>query len=891
MTAVSFDGRGFSVRNRRVHVVGGRFEYSLVDRASWPSRLRALQAAGFNTVVSSVPWALHERRRGHHEFEGEDDVSAFLEAASEAGLWVILRVGPNVGSPFGGGGLPSWLADIKDKEGQQLLLREASPGFLEAVTHWWSALFNEIEPCQPNQEGGEGPSSGPLLAVQVEHEWSCGNEDGARAYFGELIHLIRELGITVPLLTTNGFWQEVEGTVETWIDRVEEPNLFANTRQLHAVQPEAPRIVNLKGGSQSPELLGKAMLEVLAAGGMPIVDDAVSGVHRSTLPASGKGSSIVPGSILDSNGDRVAKSMDAMRTARFARCFGSLLADLDPNLDTPVTRPGTRPCSTVARSGTSGSMIFLLRGPGNLDELDRHIVLRDGRSIQTNLMKEGSWCLADVNLGGFGHLDHSNVPLLDLVNRRILVAYGEPGTTARFGIDGSEFEMTVPDSKAVMPEVVEFKNFTIVLCTPEQAKSVVDDGSAVYLGADGIDEEGRPTADPAGKGLIRIDVDGRVEQLEMPKRPRKTSKKSKLDWSTVLLQNDIDGSSDRFATLNEPSSLVECGIRKGYGWYRIRFNGNSTAKQTLHFPEGPHRLVVFLNGKQLGEMDSLDEANFLVEAKFNSGQNVMTILSEIVGGSESGNHQVLRCGLYESVESITPFKGVKTSVEENAPPIDLFESRSFIPEVSSGDRSSTVSYSWSFSHRKKSALRITHDLCIRGTWLLNDIVLGRSEDHGLRSFKLDPAVSETMKSGKNELVFRPDPNWEEASSEIRKRLKIHEVTREFGSAAGSMAFSTCSIPDGLVHEFTPLGGTKRATKEIGPSWNRASVDVSPGSGRKTLDLSGMSRGVVFFDGCELGTYDSGDMPNIPIPEGVLDGQGTIDVFDEQGADPRAIVIA
>jgi hypothetical protein len=890
VTEVSFDGRGFSVRNKRVHVVGGRFEYSLVDRASWPARLQAMHAAGFNTVVSSVPWALHERRQGHHEFEGEDDIAAFLEAASNAGLWVILRIGPNVGSPFGGGGLPSWLADLKDKEGHHLLLREASPGFLEAVTHWWSALCNQIESSQP-QELGEGPSSGPLLAVQIEHEWSCGNEEGARAYFGELIHLIRELGISVPLLTTNGFWQEVEGTVETWVDRVDEPDLFANTRQLHAVQPEAPRIVNLVGGSANPELLGKAMLEVLAAGGMPIVDDAVSGVHRRTLPASGKGSSIFPGSILDLHGNRVAESLDAMCTARFARSFGSLLADLDPALDTPVTRPGSRPCSTVARSGPSGSMIFQLRGPGSPDSTDRHIVLRDGRSLETTLMDTGSWCLADVNLGGMGQLDHSNVPLLDLVNRRILVAYGAAGSVARFGIDGSELELTVPEAKATMPEVVEFKNFTIVLCTPEQARGVVDDGSAIYLGADGIDEEGRPTADPAGKGLIRIDVEGEVEQSAKPARTRKTSTKSRLDWSTSLLREDIDGSSDRFATLNGPTSLVECGIRRGYGWYRVRFKAGSAAKRTLHFPEGPHRLVVFLNGKQLVELSASDDSQFRTEAKFKSGENVMTVLSELVGGSESGNHQVHRCGLYEPVESLTPFKGVKTSVDKNAPPIDLFESRSFIPEVSSGDKSSIVSYSWSFSHRRKSGLRVAHGMRIRGTWLLNDVVLGRSEEHGLQSFKLEPSITEAMKSGKNELVFRPDPNWEEAASGIRQRLKILEVTDEFGSDEGSMAFSTCSIPDGLVHEFTPLAKSGRSTGKTGPTWSRASVEVSSEAGQKSLDLSGMSRGVVFFDGSELGTYDACDMPSIPIPMGVLDGEGIIDVFDEQGADPRVIVIA
>ncbi|MCH2174087.1 beta-galactosidase, partial [Myxococcota bacterium] len=327
------------MRGQRVHIIGGRAEYALLDQESWAPRLRALQGAGFNTVVASVPWGFHEVRPGRFDFTGSRDVAEFLRVAAEVGLWVVLRIGPNVGAPFGGGGLPGWLADVQNSDGKTSLQREADSEFLEAVTRWWSALGKQIVSLQPNGDHAEGPSAGPLLAVQIEQEWLCGNEEAAQAYLGELVHMIREVGIKVPLLTANGFWQEVEGTIETWTNDVDDPNLFANARQLHVVQPNSPRIVTLRGAASHPEQLASAILNVLAAGGMPIVDDAVAGVHRGTIGAAGSnsngGTTLVPGSIVDVHGQVLTKAGGTSLVARFCRAFGQVLAEFDPNLDVP----------------------------------------------------------------------------------------------------------------------------------------------------------------------------------------------------------------------------------------------------------------------------------------------------------------------------------------------------------------------------------------------------------------------------------------------------------------------------------------------------------------------------------------------------------------------------
>ena len=147
-----------------------------------------------------------------------------------------------------------------------------------------------------------------------------------------------------------------------------------------------------------------------------------------------------------------------------------------------------------------------------------------------------------------------------------------------------------------------------------------------------------------------------------------------------------------------------------------------------------------------------------------------------------------------------------------------------------------------------------------------------------------------MKTGKNELVFRPDGDQEESASSIRASMRIYEVIEELGAADGSVAFSTCSIPDGMIHEYKRLNGARRKKAMIMPSWNRAAMAVPRKPDAVVLDLSNMTRGMVYVDGRELGCYDAKFVPELPVPTSVLTDGLTIDVFDEEGADPRSIAL-
>jgi beta-galactosidase len=64
------------------------------------------RAMGLNTIATYVFWNIHEPSTGHYDFTGQNDLVAFIKAAQEEGLYVILRSGPYACAEWDLGGLP-----------------------------------------------------------------------------------------------------------------------------------------------------------------------------------------------------------------------------------------------------------------------------------------------------------------------------------------------------------------------------------------------------------------------------------------------------------------------------------------------------------------------------------------------------------------------------------------------------------------------------------------------------------------------------------------------------------------------------------------------------------------------------------------------------------------
>lgn len=178
-----------------IKIISGSIHYFRVVPEYWEDRLLKLKAMGCNTVETYIPWNIHEPKEGVFDFTGINDIKAFVELAQELGLFVILRPSPYICAEWEFGGLPAWL--LKDRN---MRLRTAYPPFVEKVRRFFVELLKELTPLQFTK-------GGPILMMQVENEYGSYGSD--KVYIQELIAILLENGVDVPLVTSDGTWLDM----------------------------------------------------------------------------------------------------------------------------------------------------------------------------------------------------------------------------------------------------------------------------------------------------------------------------------------------------------------------------------------------------------------------------------------------------------------------------------------------------------------------------------------------------------------------------------------------------------------------------------------------------------------------------------------------------------
>jgi beta-galactosidase len=177
------DGKPFQIRSGEMH-------YPRVPREYWHDRMKKMRALGLNTLTTYVFWDLHEPRPGVFNFTGNLDLGAYLKAAQEEGLFVLLRPGPYVCSEWDLGGLPSWLLAA-----ERMKIRSRDPQFLAAAARYMKQVGEIAAPLQVTR-------GGPILMVQVENEYGSYGSD--HKYMGAIRQMIRDAGFDVLLYTSDG---------------------------------------------------------------------------------------------------------------------------------------------------------------------------------------------------------------------------------------------------------------------------------------------------------------------------------------------------------------------------------------------------------------------------------------------------------------------------------------------------------------------------------------------------------------------------------------------------------------------------------------------------------------------------------------------------------------
>lgn len=233
------EGDHFTLDGKPFKVLSGELHYARIPREYWHTRLKMARAMGLNTIATYVFWNVHEPAPGHYDFSGQYDLAAFIRAAQEEGLYVILRAGPYSCAEWEFGGFPAWLmADPAMSQPGSKALRSDDPAFMVPTERWIKRLGQEVAPLQL----GRG---GPILMTQVENEY--GNFDSDHAYVAHLKQIFEQAGFTSSLLYSADNWRNIpNGSLPGLFESV---NFGINNHQggmdaLEKVRPGAPLFVS-----------------------------------------------------------------------------------------------------------------------------------------------------------------------------------------------------------------------------------------------------------------------------------------------------------------------------------------------------------------------------------------------------------------------------------------------------------------------------------------------------------------------------------------------------------------------------------------------------------------------------------------------------------------------
>ncbi|GAB1293989.1 Beta-galactosidase [Apodemus speciosus] len=220
-------GSEFTLEGYPFRIISGTIDYFRIPRNSWRLSLRKLQACGFNTLTTHIPWNLHEPAVGQFHFTESMDLIAFLTLASETGLWVIVCPGPYIGSDLDLGGLPSWL--LKDPK---MKLRTTYKGFTKAMNRYFDDLIPRIAKYQYMK-------GGPIIAVQVENEYGSYYMD--KKYMAYVKMALKSRGINELLMTADDGVSLRKGHLPNVLATVHMKNIKKETYEdLKIIQDNSP---------------------------------------------------------------------------------------------------------------------------------------------------------------------------------------------------------------------------------------------------------------------------------------------------------------------------------------------------------------------------------------------------------------------------------------------------------------------------------------------------------------------------------------------------------------------------------------------------------------------------------------------------------------------------
>ena len=195
--SVSYDRRSIRLNDEPVAFLSGSIHYPRSTPAMWPQLMKQAAADGLNMIEIYVFWNYHQVTEDSMDWTGRGNLTLFLDAVAEAGLFANLRIGPYVCAEWDYGGIPTWLAY---KPGMRY--RAFNQPWLDSVQQWFQIVVDVTRDYFADR-------GGPIVLAQVENELNGADQ----RYVDWNGQLAASMNVNVPWIMCNG--QSANNTINT----------------------------------------------------------------------------------------------------------------------------------------------------------------------------------------------------------------------------------------------------------------------------------------------------------------------------------------------------------------------------------------------------------------------------------------------------------------------------------------------------------------------------------------------------------------------------------------------------------------------------------------------------------------------------------------------------
>ena len=813
-------------------------------------------------------------------------------------MLAILRPGPFVGAGFDAGGLPGWLIDGKPE-----IVRTGAGAFKEAVSRWFSSVFNQIGDLQITSSG----AGGPIALIQNEHTWLRGDDAQATAYLGETARFLREAGATVPLINANNLFAAADNEIDAWLGG---DHLFTTLRQLRTVRPDAPPIAldiplarltafGEKPTPMSPDQALRTLAQSLAAGGQFTVDSFAAGLTPGFLAGRDANdsdrfftSAYAPLAPLSAGGNRTNLFAAVKRIVTFVTRFQSVVSHLENDSPAVVVNPDRDPShvSVVHAQGDRGSVAYLF-APRAGKPTPLQLALSDGQSLAVDMSSQSSaWLLFNANLGKHAVLDWCNLCPFASVGD-VFVCFGKPGASAALSINDTPLHATVPTGKT--PLILEHENITVAICSYNQIDAACATDDAVYIGCDRLDESGEPITHPNFATCWRLSSRGAVDKISMTPPAKRRSRPRLTAWSIApdpaLL---TDASLQSFTQIETPQPSVALGAPAGYLWLRARFRTVKPQHYTLGFFELRDRAHVFLDSKPLGVVgDGFGAVGALLPLDLSKDEHTLTLLIDQLGRPSGGAAMGQAVGMIDTLWNVVPFKLPQPQHITAEPISPVLSLPTRVWDLHDDELTNPSRIQWSFTYRRLAPLycHVAADDA-SAVVLLNDQPIAWLTAGGPTRFRLP---IDALHRGANVLQLAALDDPQHTLDNLAASLSLYEALRPM-SKKPTWEIARWTPPE--ANQFAPASASTFKKYTGAPTWWRSPFKHKPTDAPIAFDPTGLSKGQIFLNGHNVGRYvaaiTGASAPHavpIPLPTSWLNAGGvnTLTIFDELGASPES----